>query len=331
MRVLVTGVSGQDGTYLAELLRSRGDEVVGVCRGEASPRVRAVADVRRLDLTDHAALDALVREVTPDRLFHLAAYHRSSSASPSDRRSEAGGRSATALPARGGGWVPHFGEESDYLATNLLSVHALLASVRAHAPACRVFLAGSAHMFGDAAETPQSEATPFAPNSLYGVTKVASCHLARVYREQHGVFACTGILYNHESPLRGPSFVTTRLARAAARGEDVTLGDPAARVDWGYAGDYVEAMRLMLEAPAPRDYVVASGGLHTVQDFAERAFAHAGRDWRAHVKVDPSAHKPVARATYHGDSSAIARDLGWRPTTTFAALVAMMVDAHRAT
>ena len=211
----------------------------------------------------------------------------------------------------------------------------LLRAIRTHRPACRVFLAGSCHMFGDPDHAPQTEDTPFRPTSLYGITKTAAAQLGRVYREQHGLFVCTGILYNHESPLRGPSFVTTRIVRGAVeikRGlrTVLLLGDLDARVDWGYAGDYVGAMRRMLAADCAEDFVIASGELQSVRDLVERVFERVGVDWRPHVGQDATAHRPVSRAVYHGDPSRIRDRLGWTPTTSFDALVALLVDAELA-
>lgn len=308
-RVLVTGAAGQDGTYLARLCAARGDHVVGLSRRRVSDP--AFADARAGDITDHAELDALVRELAPDECYHFAAYHRSSQATsirPED-------------------------EERAYLETNLIALQALLASLRAHAPSCRVLLAGSCHMFGDVDVSPQNEDTPFRPNTLYGITKTAAAQLGRVYRESRGLFVCTAILYNHESPLRGPDFVTTRLARAAAdvkrgRASTIGVGNLEARVDWGFAGDYAQAMARMLSAPTPQDFVVASGVLHTVRDFAEIAFAHVGLDWRQHVVQDTGMHRPVSRGVYHGDIARITAVLGWTPTTPFADLVRMLVDAQ---
>jgi len=312
---LITGICGQDGTYLAEHLRDTGRRVVGIDRAAPSQRLAQFADVRTIDHRDEAALTALVREVEPVECYHLAAYHRSSQ-TPTDGPTLAE-------------------EERLYLQTNVLATHALLSALRTHQPRCRIFLAGSCHMFGEPTVRPQDETTPFAPNSLYGITKVAVTSLARVLRERDGLFCCTGILFNHESPLRGPSFVTSRIARAAAhvaRGgsERCVLGDLDAEVDWGFAGDYVRAMRLMLEAPAPRDYVISSGEMHRVRDFVELAFARVGRDWRPYVQQDSAAHRPVSRAVYQGSSARIHAELGWSPTTTFRELVEMMVDHHLA-
>jgi GDPmannose 4,6-dehydratase len=313
-RVLITGISGQDGSYLAELAAARGDTVVGLCRATAPPpRPSAPSTViHSLDLTNADALRALIRELRPDECYHLAAHHRSSQASPDMDKSA---------------------EEALYLRTNLVATQVLLAALREASPHCRVLLAGSCHMFGNAATTPQTEETPFAPNTLYGITKTSATQLGRVYRDQHGFFCCTAILYNHESPRRGPQFLSARLARAAVaalRGqrEPVRIGNLDAQVDWGYAGDYVQAMAMMLRAPEPRDFIVASGALQRVGDFARLAFEHVGLDWSSYVQQDAEVHRPVSQALYHGDIARIKAQLGWSPSTSFEALVTMMVDHH---
>lgn len=311
-RILITGAAGQDGTYVARLCAARGDHVVGLSRRRASDE--AFSEAHALDLTDGAAVRALVRDSTPDECYHFAAYHRSSHAVDVDEADE----------------------ERMYLETNVVALQGLLASLRTHSPECRVLLAGSCHMFGHVASSPQNEETPMRPNSAYGITKVAALHLGRLYRERHRLFCAMAILYNHESELRGPAFVTSRLAQAAVdvrggRASDVTVGNLDAEVDWGFAGDYARAMSLMLSAPVPNDYVVASGALHRVRDFARVAFARVGLDWQAHVRQDGSVHQPVASGVYHGDISRIRRDLGWSPTTSFEGLVHLMVDARAAT
>lgn len=309
-RACIIGVTGQDGTYLADLLRSKDYEVYGVDAPGRPPR-SLVADFTELDIRDGERLAAHLARIRPDECYHLAALHHSSAA----RRD--------------------LGREGDddraSIETNLLPAQTILQTLRISRPACRVFLAGSCHMFGDPAETPQTERTPFAPTTIYGITKTAATHLGRLYRAEKGMFVCTGILYNHESPLRGSDFASARIARAAAdiaRGAShrLVLGNPDATVDWGFAGDYVEAMHLMLQAETPEDFIIASGELHRVRDFAEIAFARVGLDWTAHVREDPDAYRPVSRTAYQGDISAIRHRLGWAPKTSFRELVEMMVD-----
>jgi GDPmannose 4,6-dehydratase len=314
-RALITGVSGQDGVYLAEHLRAHGREVFGVCRGSPPPRVTAVARVERLDMCDEPALDDLIRRVAPAECYHLAAHHRSSQTLA--------------------GPVDPDADEILHVKTNLLATHALLRALRRHQPRARVFLAGSCQMFGSPRQMPQNEDTPFHPEAPYAITKVAAAQLGTLYRDRHGLFCCTGILYNHESPLRGPSFVTGRITREvveiqAGRRRELVLGDPEAQVDWGFAGDYVQAMRLMLEAESPADHVIATGRLTTVRDFAALAFDRVGLAWKDHLRQDPQAHTPTTRAVYQGDPARIRDRLGWQATTTLADLVSMMVDHHRA-
>jgi GDPmannose 4,6-dehydratase len=318
-RALITGASGQDGHYLARHLIEQGKDVLGVSRRLPTDAVgRNVV----LDLCRHEDLRALLVEFAPDEVYHLAAYNRSSAAVAGVA---AGSTSPVAAP---GGAA----EEDLYFASNVEATRALLRMCKELLPGCRVFLASSCHIFGDTEEFPQTERTPIRPNSVYGITKATSLWLGRYFRESLGLFCATGILYNHESPQRGPSFVTGRIARGVAqivRGEAsaLALGDLQARVDWGYAGDYVRAMALMLEAEQPQDLIIGSGALHRVGDFVELAFAHVGLDWQKYVHESATVHRPVAKAVYHGDISAIRR-LGWQPKLPFEELVRQMVDAQ---
>lgn len=304
-RALITGISGQDGSYLAEHLDIDDIAVCGVSR--AGPYASPFASVLRLDLTKPDDLDDLIKQFQPDECYHLAAYHRSSQARTDLTESV---------------------EERLYLYTNLVATQRILSALREYAPKCRVFLAGSCHMFGNTADTRQNELTPMNPTSLYGITKVASMQLGRLYRERYGLFCATGILFNHESPLRGRSFITTQLAQGAAKRASVSVGDLGAKVDWGFAGDYVRAMRLMLDAETADDYVISSGELHTVKDFAELAYARNGLDWQDYVTEESHVYRPVAASEYFGDSSKIKAALGWKPEMQFEDLVAMMVDHH---
>jgi GDPmannose 4,6-dehydratase len=308
-RALITGVSGQDGHYLARQLLESGREVLGVSRElPADPVVQSKA----LDISEPGALRKLIEGYAPDEIYHLAAYHRSSAAVD----------------------VSEAEEEQLYFRHNIAATRDLLRSTLELRPTCRVFLAGSCHVFGDAEQSPQNEQTPIRPNSMYGITKADNFWLARYYREKLGLFCVTGILYNHESPRRGPSFVSMRIARAAARiarglEKELVLGDLEAQVDWGFAGDYTRAMQLMLEAERPNDYVIASGELHRVRELAELAFAHVGLDWQKHVRQGDGLYRPVAKAVYAGDTAAITKELGWSPRMPFAELVTRMVDTHR--
>jgi GDPmannose 4,6-dehydratase len=309
---LITGIAGQDGSYLAELLLERGYEVSGVVRGDPDadyPNLRSVRDRVRLfqaDLLDEEALARLLRELRPGEVYNLA--------SPS--------------------FVPrsweHPVETAEFAA---VGVTALLEAVRAVDVGIRVYQASSSEIFGEPGETPQTESTPLAPVTPYGVAKAYGHFIARSYRRRYGLHASCGILYNHESPRRPLDFVPSKIARGAAAvslglEQELRLGDLDAERDWGYAGDYVEAMRLMVQRDEPGDFVVATGVLHTVRDLAERAFAHVGLDWRDHVRVDDAFKR--GEAELHrlvGDASKAHRELGWRPRVGFDELVRLLVDA----
>jgi GDPmannose 4,6-dehydratase len=307
-RALITGVAGQDGTYLAALLRSKGYEVIGMDVPGSVPRTELSRYIA-CDVSDTIRLAECLRELRPDECYHLAAFHRSSSVRENESVED---------------------QDRMSLETNLLSAQTILRTLSDVRPDCRVFFAGSCHMFGDANDVPQSERTPFSPTNTYGITKAAAAQLGRIYRTK-GMYVCTGILYNHESPLRGSHFVTSKIVRAAvdaARGKTdrLVVGNLDARVDWGFAGDYVRAMHLMLQAEKPEDFVIASGTLHRVRDFVEIAFARVGLDWRDYVTEDANAYRPVSRSVFHGDPTAIRDRLGWKPETSFKELVEMMVD-----
>jgi GDPmannose 4,6-dehydratase len=309
-RALVTGASGQDGYYLTHFLAAQGKQVVGISRhaSEASAGRHLV-----LDIADHQALRELLTDFAPDEIYHLAAYHRSSAGKVDLTEEE---------------------EERLYFRYNIEATRALLRAALAIVPQSRVFLAGSCHLFGDVEESPQTEQTPIRPNSLYGITKANNLWLGRYYRNTLGLRCATGILYNHESPRRGPSFVSALIARTAvriARGDEheLVVGNLEAQVDWGFAGDYAEAMVHMMEAPVPEDLIIASGALHRVRDLVEVAFAHVGLDWRLYTRESAGVHRPVAKGIYHGDITAIRR-LGWSPRVPFEEMVHQMVDAARA-
>jgi GDPmannose 4,6-dehydratase len=313
-KALITGMAGQDGSYLAELLLAKGYEVHGIVR-----RI-AIEDTEHklknvLHLLDRihlhvASLDnvlsmiKVIKELVPDECYHLAS---SSFVSYS------------------------FEDEISILNNNVNSTHYLLAAIREFAPQCRVYFAGTSEMFGNVAASPQDEGTPFNPRSIYGISKVAGFHLVKNYRAQYGMFACSGILYNHESPRRGYEFVTRKIVSSAVKiklglQESLTLGNMDAWRDWGYAPDYVNAMWLMLQAFAPDDYVVATGETHSVRDFVETAFSCLGLDYRGHVKVDPKLFRPAERVRLCGNPKKIVDRLGWSRTRAFGDIVAEMVD-----
>jgi GDPmannose 4,6-dehydratase len=309
-RAFITGIAGQDGIYLTKLLRDKGYLVFGVAAPGAS-LAEDEAQIQFFDVRECDRLASFLREVQPDECFHLAAFHRSSSARVHTEEAR---------------------DEFVSIETNVLSVQVILSTLFASRPACRVFLAGSCQMFGDPSETPQTEQTPFNPRTIYGITKVAATQLGHIYREK-GMHVSTGILYNHESPFRSPEFVTSKIARMAVEisqgtADRLALGDVSARVDWGFAGDYVEAMHLMVTADQPRDYIISSGELHSVGEFAKLAFECVGLDWKRYVVEDPGAYQPVAKGIYFGGSSAIRERLDWRPKKQFREIVEMMVERY---
>jgi GDPmannose 4,6-dehydratase len=226
-----------------------------------------------------------------------------------------------------------FEDEISILHNNVNNTHYLIAAVREFAPRCRFYFAGSSEMYGNAARSPQDESTPFNPRSIYGVSKVAGYHLAKNYREQYGLFACMGILYNHESPRRGYEFVTRKIVSAAVkinRGlqDSLKLGNLDASRDWGYAPDYVRAMWLMLQAEAPDDYVIASGETHSVREFTETAFSYLGLDFKQHVKVDPQLFRPSEKVLLCGNPAKAISKLGWSRTLSFKDIVRTMIDSE---
>ena len=313
-RVLITGITGQDGAYLSEFLLRRGDEIHGVVRRVAledpDHRLSRLRDVQsRLtlhaaSLESYASIHRVVHAVQPDECYHLGAQSFVSYS---------------------------FDDEFSTLNANINGTHFLLAALRAEAPACRFYFAGTSEMFGAAAEVPQRETTPFHPRSAYGISKVAGFHLTQNYREAYGLHACCGILFNHESPRRGFEFVTRKITSAVARilagkAVEVRLGNLDAQRDWGHAREYVEAMWLMLQQPEPDDFVVATGESHSVREFAELAFAHAGLDYRRYVQSDPNFYRPAEVNLLRGDAGKAQRVLGWSPRIRFEELVREMVD-----
>jgi GDPmannose 4,6-dehydratase len=314
-RALVTGITGQDGSYLAELLVEKGYEVHGLVRRVAleDPTHR----LRRLDrirdrITLHAgsleSYPSLYKVVTasrPDECYHLAAQSFVSYS---------------------------FDDEFSTLNANINGTHYMLAAILAAAPQCRFYFAGSSEMFGKVHETPQNEQTRFHPRSAYGISKVAGFDLTRNYREAYGLHASSGILFNHESTRRGFEFVTRKItagvaAIAAGKAKELRLGNLEASRDWGHAPDYVEAMWLMLQQDTPDDYVVATGETHSVREFCEKAFALVRLDYRDHVVADPQLHRPAEVDLLIGDAAKARDVLGWRSRTSFDELVRLMVQA----
>jgi GDPmannose 4,6-dehydratase len=313
-RALVTGITGQDGSYLAELLLEHGYEVYGLVRrssSERTERIAHLADSLRLlrgDLLDQTSLTRALSEARPHEIYNLAAQS----------------------------FVPTSWAEPVLTAEfTALGATRLLEAMRQVAPEARFYQASSSEIFGKVRESPQNEDTPFWPRSPYGVAKAYAHWITVNYRESYGLFACCGILFNHESPRRGPEFVTRKISRGAARAKlglarELALGNLEARRDWGFAGDYVRAMWLMLQRDEPRDYVVATGVMHSVREVAELAFREVGLDWREHVVVDPGLVRPAEVDQLVGDATRAREELGWRPEVTFEELIARMVRADLA-
>jgi len=310
-RALITGITGQDGSYLADLLLDKGYEVWGVVRRastESYERIEHLRDRLRFsqaDLLDQPSLVAAIQEAEPDEVYNLAAQS----------------------------FVPTSWTQPVLTAEfTAVGVTRMLEAIRQVDPAIRFYQASSSEMFGRVVETPQSESTPFYPRSPYGVAKVYGHYITVNYRESYGMFACSGILFNHESPRRGLEFVTRKVTDGVARiklglADTLILGNMDARRDWGFAGDYVEAMWMMLQQDHADDYVVATGQTNTVERLVDLAFAHAGLDRDAHVRTDSTLIRPAEVDVLVGDATKARTQLGWEPTVDFEGLVRMMVDA----
>ena len=310
-RALITGITGQDGSYLAELLLGKGYEVYGMVRRASAAnywRIEHLLDqihLRPADLLDQLSLIRTIDEVRPHELYNLAAM--------------------SFVPAS---WdQPMLTGEF-----NAQGVTRVLEAVRHVDASIRIYQASSSEMFGKVREVPQTELTPFYPRSPYGVSKVFAHYITVNYRESYNLFAVSGILFNHESPRRGLEFVTRKVTDAAARiklglADELRLGNLDAQRDWGFAGDYVRAMWMMLQQPQPDDYVIATGESHSVRELVEVAFGHVGLNWQAYVKLDPKFLRPAEVDHLIGDSQKARTILGWKPDVDFRRLVTMMVDA----
>ena len=310
-RALITGITGQDGSYLAELLLDKGYEVHGMVRRSSSDTFGRLDAVRHRitfhtgDLLDQRSLGDVMRASRPDEIYNLAA-----------------------MSFVGASWTQPV-LTSEFTGTG---VTRMLEAMRETVPDARFYQASSSEMFGRVKQSPQNEATPFYPRSPYGVAKAYGHHITVNYRESYGLFCCGGILFNHESPRRGIDFVTRRVSHGVASiklgiTEKLTLGNLDAERDWGYAKEYVEAMWMMLQSDEPDDYVIATGETHTVRELVDLAFAHAGLDPADHVEIDPRHMRPAEVHRLVGDASKARAKLGWEPKTTFEELVPMMVDA----
>jgi GDPmannose 4,6-dehydratase len=314
-RALITGITGQDGSYLTELLLGKGYDVFGLVRRVAleDPEhrlSRLLPVLHRIDLRagsveSYASVHEAIASVLPDECYHLAAQSFVSYS---------------------------FDDEFSTLNANINGTHFVLAALRRLVPECRFYFAGSSEMFGHVDEVPQNELTRFQPRSSYGISKVAGFHLTRNYREAYGIHASSGILFNHESPRRGFEFVTRKITSGVARilagrAQHLALGNLDAKRDWGHAREYVQAMWLMLQQPSPDDYVIATGETHTVGEFAQAAFAEVGLDYRAYVTDDQRLYRPAEVNILQGDYSKAREKLGWSPTVRFHGLVKEMVAA----
>jgi GDPmannose 4,6-dehydratase len=313
-RALITGITGQDGSYLAELLLANGYEVTGVVRRSSAPnlwRIEHLLDritLRPGDLLDQLSLVRIIDDVKPHELYNLAAMS----------------------------FVPASWDQplltGEY---NSMGVTRLLEAVRQVNPEVKIYQASSSEMYGRVREVPQTEMTPFYPRSPYGVSKVFGHYITVNYRESYGLFAVSGILFNHESPRRGLEFVTRKVTDGVARiklglADHLALGNLDAHRDWGFAGDYVRAMWLMLQQEQADDYVIATGVSHSVRDLVEVAFGHAGLDWQKYVRIDPALLRPAEVDHLIGDPAKAKATLGWEPSVSFEGLVQMMVDADLA-
>ncbi len=312
MRALITGVTGQDGSYLAELLFEKGYEVYGMLRNirrESHQRLAGVASRIQLveaDLTDQSSLDRMLQQVRPDELYNLAGQ--------------------TFVPVS---W------SQPILTMEITGMGALrlLEAMRRHSPKTKFLQASSSEIFGKAEGVRQSETTRMQPTNPYGAAKLFAHHVTINYRESYGMFACSCISFNHESPRRGIEFVTRKVAQQAARiklglGDKVRMGNLDGRRDWGFAGDYVRAMWMMLQQSQPDDFVIATGVTHSVKELLEIAFSSVGLDWKKHVEIDPTLVRPAEPDPLCGDAGKAQRVLGWQPEVSFKRLIEMMVQSE---
>jgi GDPmannose 4,6-dehydratase len=313
-KALITGITGQDGSYLSELLLEKGYEVHGIVRRVALEhpqarmwRIRYLLDrikIHSASMESYASIFNIISDIKPDECYHLAAQSFVSYS---------------------------FEDEFSTIDTNLNGTHYVLSAIKRQAPNCRLYFAASSEMFGNVKETPQNEDTPFHPRSPYGISKMAGFELTRNYREAYGLFALSGILFNHESPRRGSEFVTRKITSSAARiklglDKEVRLGNLDAKRDWGHSRDYVRAMWLMLQQDEPDDYVIASGESRSVRDFLETAFNYVDLDYHKYLVMDRDLFRPSEVNILQGDASKARERLGWSTTVSFEQLVKEMVD-----
>lgn len=317
-KALITGITGQDGSYLAELLLAKGYEVYGLVRRSSSFNTGRIDHIYRDfhdpetrlrlvygDLNDASSLNHLLRTIRPDEIYNLGAQSH----------------------VRVSFDVPEYTAE-----VTGLGCLRLLEAIQESGLNCRFYQASSSELYGKVVETPQKETTPFYPRSPYACAKAFAFYIAVNYRESYGTFATNGILFNHESPRRGETFVTRKITRGLAKikhglESKLYLGNLDAKRDWGYAGDYVEGMWMMMQQDQPDDYILATGETHSVREFLDLAFEHAGLDWKRHVEIDPRYYRPAEVDLLLGDASKAKTRLGWQPKVSFPELVRMMVDA----
>ena len=314
-KAFITGITGQDGSYLAEFLLNKGYQVHGMVRRVALEdpehrlwRIRHILDklvLHSASLESYASIFNVIDKIKPDECYHLAAQSFVSYS---------------------------FEDEFSTINTNINGTHFVLSAIKEKAPKCKFYFAGSSEQFGLVEETPQNENTPFHPRSPYGISKVAGFHLTQNYREAYGLFACNGILFNHESPRRGFEFVSRKITHTVAKiklgfNEKLHIGNLEAKRDWGFAGDYINAMWLMLQEDKPEDYVIATGDVHSVKQFLQQAFNYVGLNWKKYVVIDKKLYRPAEVNILKGDYSKAKRKLGWKPVVKFEDLVKMMVDA----
>jgi GDPmannose 4,6-dehydratase len=308
---LITGITGQDGSYLAELLLDKGYRVSGMIRRSSTESLQRLEHLRervelyQADLLDQTSIASVLDKARPDEVYNLAAMS----------------------------FVPTSWEQPVLTAEfTAVGVTRMLDAIRQACPKARFYQASSSEMFGKVRETPQRESTPFYPRSPYGVAKVYGHFITVNYRESYDLFACSGILFNHESPRRGLEFVTRKISHAVARikvglQDELRLGNLQSKRDWGFAGDYVRAMWLMLQQDHPDDYVVGTGETHSVEEFVQIAFDHVGLDWKRYVVIDPQFYRPAEVDLLLADPAKVHTKLGWKPQVSFEELVKMMVES----
>lgn len=312
-KAIITGITGQDGSYLAELLLSKGYEVHGIIRRESLEDIEKLSNIKDIkdklhlhegSLNDHLTIYKIFSKVLPDECYHLSA---SSFVNYS------------------------FNDEFQTMNNNFNSTHYLLSTIREVKKDCKFYFAGSSEMFGEPRETPQTENVPFNPKSIYGISKVSSHYLVQNYREKEGIFACTGIMYNHESPRRGGQFVTKKIISSVVKIKNglknkLYLGNLDAKRDWGYAPDYVKAMWQILQFDKPDDYIIATGKLHSVKEFLEIAFSYLGLNYKDYVEIDPKFFRASEHIPLCGDPTKIRNRIGWENSKNLEAIIKEMID-----